>query len=597
MSQEYLPLSSAQASGSSRLGEGFQVDFYCKNCRNYITLPEWQQHHNTGAHWVVPISFLDDNRLYFPGNSQTNDYSDGSDIVTVYNEAYSQLSRQPNANTSKIVLLEREVVSLKETMEKFIKDFQTFEAKSDMFQKHQQQGQQQGRQVDEQSQEKGNRRNQLLETRSNDQREDEEIQRPHPYTATLHDQQQQSSSTSSQRQDQPLPPRDHQGTFSNSPSDRNYYETIQADRDEINETSSNEGDADDSIAGNPRTYGYPSYLEDSDYTYPGSKLIITTGKTKNIALPPPSPDNHVKIKMDSSGFIYVFQTTWRNSNPVESKLKIFNMHDNPLIIHKKWKWVQEKQRRFSFTRNIPQYMPVDIALCMDEIHIVAKTGNSSFGVEKWRKMSDVKTGEVHLAQTGIDSLSTLSISGARNYLLMVQRKSDRSLHLVIMDRQVVRLSCALNISVERQPKFSVNGDYLLFPHANSFDIVNWREGSTIITDATRRTIRTVNIEGDRWVVGSFTLGDMSTYVIELHNDQQENGTLYQTEQLEPIMLDHSQISGLRQRHLGLFSSALAGVILFYNEQIFGLLQVTTPTAGYEATARDHPLIGLSGTRN
>ena len=123
--------------------------------------------------------------MYFPGNSQTNDYSDGSDIVTVYNEAYSQLSRQPNANTSKIVLLEREVVSLKETMEKFIKDFQTFEAKSDMFQKHQQQGQQQGRQVDEQSQEKGNRRNQLLETRSNDQREDEEIQRPHPYTATL----------------------------------------------------------------------------------------------------------------------------------------------------------------------------------------------------------------------------------------------------------------------------------------------------------------------------------------------------------------------------------------------------------------------------
>ena len=70
-------------------------------------------------------------------------------------------------------------------MNKFIKDFQiTFEAKSDMFQKHQQQDQQQGRQVDEQSQE-GNRQNQPLETKFIDHSENEEVQQPHPYTATL----------------------------------------------------------------------------------------------------------------------------------------------------------------------------------------------------------------------------------------------------------------------------------------------------------------------------------------------------------------------------------------------------------------------------
>ena len=234
------------------------------------------------------------------------------------------------------------------------------------------------------------------------------------------------------------------------------------------------------------------------------KLTITSGKTTRINLPPPSPDTHVKIEMDSNGLIYVFQTVWKNSSPIESKLKVFNLHDDPLCIHKKWIWNQEKAKRFYLSKNkFEKMVPVDMTLCDDEVHVVTQTDNKTFGLEKWRKMTDILNGEISLAQTGIDRLSTFSIAGARKYLLLVQRKADCFLQFVIMDGQVIRLSCTLNISVERQPKFSVIGDYLLFPHLNSFDILRWREGSTILVDPVQLTIRTINVIGDRWQLFPF----------------------------------------------------------------------------------------------
>ncbi|XP_075256874.1 uncharacterized protein LOC142349290 [Convolutriloba macropyga] len=279
--------------------------------------------------------------------------------------------------------------------------------------------------------------------------------------------------------------------------------------------------------------------------------------------------------MDSNGLIYVFQTVWKNSSPIESKLKIFNMHDDPLCIHKKWIWNQEKAKRFYLSKNkFEKMVPVDMTLCDDEVHVVTQTDNKTFGLEKWRKMTDILNGEISLAQTGIDRLSTFSIAGARKYLLLVQRKADCFLQFVIMDGQVIRLSCTLNISVERQPKFSVIGDYLLFPHLNSFDILRWREGSTILVDPVQLTIRTINVIGDRWVVGSFADRDLSTYVVELEDYNHENGILYDMERLEPTNLKRSETAGISQKCLGLFSSALSGIMMFYNDESFGLLQVT-----------------------
>ena len=548
-----------------------QSEYICNDCRVLISRSEWQQSHNSRDHWVTPREFetvirpsqgdsidriIDvssaPNSDHYPSSQQANSSRGGVESRSEVPYSYSNREpiRDPSPYCSQVDSQytthgsTEDQASFSGTLTSLGDKFNTFEKKVDNIQQQLEQHQKQLTQihlaVSERNQEfsNGGVDYESLHGENDEQFEDQTT----------------NSSNVSHYVDTKAP----KGPIYGAKPLKRAKSTNNCSTNNYNN--------------NNNDHSYRNNSNDKP------KMIITTGKTARISLPPPADDNHVKVEMDSVGNIYVFQTTWKNSNPVESKLKVFNMHDNPLFIHKKWKWTCEKSSRFKIGKTNLQKIPVDISFCNDEPHVVAKTGSNSFVLEKWNKMSDIGAGEIFLTKTEIDCQNPFSIAGAQNYLLLLQRKAGISSVLLIMDGQTIRLSCMLNVSVDRQPKFSVVGDYLLFPHKNSFDIVRWKHNHKILDNSASRATRTVNIEGDRWVVGPFSLADSSSYILELHFGQQQNAVLYQTDRLQPIMLDHAQVAGLRQRsNLGLFPSALDGLILFYNEENVGLLQITTPS--------------------
>ena len=102
----------------------------------------------------------------------------------------------------------------------------------------------------------------------------------------------------------------------------------------------------------------------------------------------------------------------------------------------------------------------------------------------------------------------------------------------------------------------------------------------------------------RCVVGSFADGDLSTYVVELQDDLNENGILYDMERSEPTNLKRSETAGIPQKCLGLFSSALSGIMMFYNDESFGLLQVTNLQQDMNQEQESfHPVLSPWWTKN
>ena len=184
-----------------------------------------------------------------------------------------------------------------------------------------------------------------------------------------------------------------------------------------------------------------------------------------------------------------------------------------------------------------QKVPVDFAICNSALYFVICNRNAFYSVEKWSKITDgiemvMKVAEeVSLADANIDRQNTFSLESAGSCLLFLQRIDFVSSRLTVMENHIVRFSCILDVSVDRQPKFSVAGDYLVFPHKSSFHVVKWKQGSVIIKDAAGRTTRSVEVEGSDWVIGSFSLGKGLTYLLELHNDQEKKSVLFAAEQL------------------------------------------------------------------
>ncbi|XP_075256898.1 uncharacterized protein LOC142349311 isoform X2 [Convolutriloba macropyga] len=336
----------------------------------------------------------------------------------------------------------------------------------------------------------------------------------------------------------------------------------------------------------PSVYGdcdHYSIYYPTAYNEVGFGLTVKAGETTNLGLPHPSSDNHIKIKQDDSLkslHIYVFQSVWSNCKPIESKLKKFSVRDNHLYLQAKWKWTPEESSGLMPVGIGWQKVPVDFAICNSALYFVICNRNALYSVEKWSKITDgiemvMKVAEeVSLADANIDRQNTFSLESAGSCLLFLQRIDFVSSRLTVMENHIVRFSCILDVSVDRQPKFSVAGDYLVFPHKSSFHVVKWKQGSVVIKDASGRTTRSVEVEGSDWVIGSFSLGKGLTYLLELHNDQEKKSVLFAAEQLKPITLDQLVIERLQLPILGLFGCSIDGVMLYYDGQSLGILHLT-----------------------
>ena len=537
--------------------EGPTVEFWCYDCNRPISRSEWRQGHNSRAHWVVPIEFMEDHRSQNPQNTNL------SDIPTVDNETYHS-SEQSRFGTASSLYSNRrqhrqsmassfeaeQLLYLINALDKLHEQINILEENFDHLSKQQRE------------------QHQVIEQLS--------VQLPR----------RNSTHRSSQRR-----------TFNRRSVD--YASIHTSDNEELQEavfaSSGNSG------GGNQRGEDartdleatFNSNLSDNLSSSLSSRLIIATGKVGPVPnLLPQSNNIHVKMEMDSSGEIILFQSIWRDSNPVESKLKVLKMHDNPLYVRMRWKWtIDRTSSLLRRDRTRFQKIPVDFAMYKNVPHVVNRSTDGTYLVEKWQITPQnriSRIGDLRLTETQIDSQNTFSIAGAGKYLLVLQRKSDRSALVLILEGHIITMSYTLKVSVDKQPNFSVVGDYLLFPQSNSFHIVNWKQGGTILCNPGNGDIRTVRVPGDDWVLGPITLADSSTYILEFHNGEQNDAVVYQTEQLQPVNLDHAQIAGIRQNHFGLFSTGLEGVMLFYNKEVVGLLQVTKPTYGYVMSADPHP---------
>ena len=329
-----------------------------------------------------------------------------------------------------------------------------------------------------------------------------------------------------------------------------------------------------------------SYLDQSprELQVDPCTVRISTGKTVSNSFQKLSADDNVKIEMDSAGRIFVFQSFWKNSALCECKLKVFQVEKEKFKLLRKFKWRCRKPSLFGVSRTsrTVEKIPADIAICDDELHVLLKSDTDLWSVEKWEKSNCDKSQDVTLfgSQIHLDCQNPFSISGSGKSLIILQRKSDSSTLLVVLEENEVRTHALVNVSVNKFPKAITHGDFILVTNSTLriCHVLKWNKNDSSYYE-NKFNHGFFNYRGNLSAIGVFSIGNCSPCAIGIPKDTENDIFVHSIslcrDNYRPRNLTGVQCTELRRDILGLFSTPRDGTMLFYTERMLGLLHVTT----------------------